>query len=271
VEILVTAYYLRVVVRSLFLAERTAVIRDSKAWVGIGDQLVCLSLPSLEIKWHQKIDDATCFGLYVSPDGMGLLVHGELIISKVTFSGGLIWSTSGKDIFTEGFSVNGDYIKAVDFNNERYRIEIANGQNILVKHRCMRQGSKFNWSNIEKFSVFHFVAISLVSTLTILLIGADNFDKKSSIDLVIYFQLPSVFVGLVVLIFFASVQKSNILLHLIIASVISLLLDFVFVSAIMGELYFSSTWAIDFYVAAFKILAAPYITVNFRGANKKVT
>jgi hypothetical protein len=114
------------------VSSRTAVISDSKVWVGIGDQLVCLSLPSLEIEWHQKIDDATCFGLYVSPDGMGLLIHGELVISKITFSGGLIWSTSGKDIFTEGFSVNGNFIEAVDFNHENYRIEIANGQNILV-------------------------------------------------------------------------------------------------------------------------------------------
>lgn len=128
-----------------------------------------------------------------------------------------------------------------------------------------------NWSNLIKFSVFHFVAISLVSTLTILLIGTDNFEKQSSIDLVIYFQLPSAFVGLVVLIFFASVKKSNILLHLTIASVISLLLDFVSVSAIMGELYFSSTWIIYLSVATFTILVATYSAGNFRGGNRKAT
>lgn len=111
---------------------QSAVIYGSKVFVGIGDQLVCLSLPSLEIMWHKKMDGATCIGLYVSPDGLGLLIHGELDISKVTFSGELIWSSSGKDIFTEGFTVHEDHIEAIDFNNEKYRIEIPNGQSKLV-------------------------------------------------------------------------------------------------------------------------------------------
>jgi hypothetical protein len=59
----------------------------------------------------------------------------------------------------------------------------------------MWQGSALNWSSIIKFSVFHFVAITLVSTLTTLLIGADNLGKQSSIDSLVYFQAPSACVG----------------------------------------------------------------------------
>ena len=114
------------------LTSRSAIIQDSKVWIGIGDQLVCLSLPNFKMLWHVKIDEATCFGIYLSPDGEGLLVHGELSISKCTFSGGILWSTSGKDIFSEGFSIYQEHIETIDFNNEIYRIEIKNGDSKLV-------------------------------------------------------------------------------------------------------------------------------------------
>ena len=44
----------------------------------------------------------------------------------------LLWVTSGKDIFTEGFEIFQDYIEAIDFNNEKYRIEIQSGDSKLV-------------------------------------------------------------------------------------------------------------------------------------------
>lgn len=112
------------------VSKQSAIIYESKAC--IGDQLVCLSLPSLEMLWHLKVDNATCFGLYLSPDSIRLLVHGELSISKITFSGKLLWSSSGKDIFSEGLQIRNKYIEAIDFNNEKYRIEIENGNSKLV-------------------------------------------------------------------------------------------------------------------------------------------
>jgi hypothetical protein len=135
----------------------------------------------------------------------------------------------------------------------------------------MWQGSTLNWPSIIKFSVFHFVAITLVSTLTTLLIGADNLGKQSSIDSLVYFQAPSAFVGLVVLSFYARGQKSQTLLHLTTVVVISDILGFVILSAIMGKLYFAPTWAIDLPIAAFTILAATYIGSHFRGVNEKAT
>ena len=114
------------------VSEQSVVIKNTTVWVGIADTLVCLSLPSLEKQWHVKIDDATCFGVFFSPDGQGLLIHGELLITKITFAGDVLWTSGGKDIFTEGFAIYDSYIEAVDFNHEKYRISIDNGASELV-------------------------------------------------------------------------------------------------------------------------------------------
>jgi len=112
---------------------QSVVFGDSMFWILVGDQLVCFSLPTLELIWNRTIDSATGFQLYLSPDGEGLLIHGELDISKVTFDGKVIWSTSGRDIFSEEFSVYETHIEATDFNGEKYHINISDGANSLIK------------------------------------------------------------------------------------------------------------------------------------------
>jgi uncharacterized membrane protein len=135
----------------------------------------------------------------------------------------------------------------------------------------MWQGSILNWSSIIKFSVFHFVALTLVSTLTTLLIGGDNLHKQLPMDLLLYFQIPSAFIGIVVLAFFAKKQIKHTLLHLILAVAISASIGLISVSVIMGEFYFAPTWVVDFPVAALTILVATFIGSYFRGINKKAT
>jgi hypothetical protein len=82
----------------------------------------------LDIKWHQQVDTATCFGAYISPDNRGILSHGELEIAKISFDSEILWSVSGKDIFTEGFTIFPDHIEVIDFNYEKYSILISNGK-----------------------------------------------------------------------------------------------------------------------------------------------
>ena len=135
----------------------------------------------------------------------------------------------------------------------------------------MWQGGILNWSSIIKFSVFHFVALTLVSTLTTLLIGADNLDKQSGSDLLIHFQIPSVIVGSIVLIIFVKNQQSKVLLHLLITVAISSVVAFVIVSVLRGAIYISPTWFIDLLIAALTILAAMFIGGYFRGTNKNAT
>ena len=44
----------------------------------------------------------------------------------------IVWSSGGKDIFTEGFRLLEDEVEAVDFNRETYLIDICSGQSRLV-------------------------------------------------------------------------------------------------------------------------------------------
>ncbi len=111
-----------------FVHEDSALILGSKIFVGIGNRLVCLTLPELDMTWNMTIDDAMCYGIYMSPDGLGILTHGELFITKVSFTGEKVWIASGKDIFSGGFSVYDTHIEAIDFNNEKYRIDIISGR-----------------------------------------------------------------------------------------------------------------------------------------------
>ncbi len=104
------------------------VLLDKQIFIAIGNWVCCLELSSLELLWHKKVDTATSFGIYLSPDNDGIIFHGEVDITKMDFEGNSLWSVSGKDIFTEGFSLHENCIEVIDFNNEKYRINLDDGQ-----------------------------------------------------------------------------------------------------------------------------------------------
>ena len=112
--------------------KHSAVIVNGSCFVGVGDMLCSLSLPTLHLKWATKVDTATCFGVYYCLQHDCLLSHGECEIVRASLSGEIVWSTCGRDIFSEGFRVVDDHIEAIDFNHEVYRIEIATGSSQLV-------------------------------------------------------------------------------------------------------------------------------------------
>ena len=113
--------------------EHSAVVVNGSCFVGVGDMLCCLSLPTLDLKWAIKVDTATCFGVYYFPQDDCLLSHGELEIARVSLSGQIVWSVSGKEILSEGFRIVDDHVEVIDFNQEVYRIDIATGQCELVQ------------------------------------------------------------------------------------------------------------------------------------------
>jgi hypothetical protein len=80
------------------------------------------------MNWHKRLDASTCFGVYPLPDRTGVVVHSESEISKVLLNGEIIWSVSGRDIFTNGFELHLEHIDAVDWNGNRYRIHLSDGR-----------------------------------------------------------------------------------------------------------------------------------------------
>ncbi len=108
--------------------DNMAVVVGKNLFVSIGNLVCCFDIPSLTLVWHREVDTGISYSVHVSPDKKGIISHGELEITKVSFDGEIIWSVSGKDIFTGGFTIFSDHIEVVDFNNERYNITLSDGQ-----------------------------------------------------------------------------------------------------------------------------------------------
>ena len=112
--------------------EHSAVAVNKFCFIGVGDMLCCVSLPTLDLSWATKVDTATCFGVYYCPQHECLLSHGELEIARVRLTGEIVWAASGKDMFSEGFRLGRDYVEAIDFNHEVYRIDIVTGRTEVI-------------------------------------------------------------------------------------------------------------------------------------------
>lgn len=96
-------------------------------YVASGDSVYALGLPSLELNWCEKVDFATCFGVFWLEDRNCLITWGELEIACYTQTGKNLWRAQGSDIFSERFELDEDTAKAVDFNGDVYEINLDNG------------------------------------------------------------------------------------------------------------------------------------------------
>lgn len=108
--------------------ERSAILLEDLCFIVVGSELVCLAVPSLDVRWHHDADPATCFRLHLTPDEQAIVVHGELEISKWTFDGEQVWSFGGADIFTGELSIIGRTVVVADFEGRVYRIDLGTGQ-----------------------------------------------------------------------------------------------------------------------------------------------
>ena len=115
--------------------EKSAIVVDDHLYIAIGNLVCCLDLPSLVLLWHKEVDFANSFGIYLSPDNLGIISHGELDIVKVSFAGEILWSAGGRDIFTGDFTIYMDHIEVFDFNDDKYEIDIISGESVLVQSR----------------------------------------------------------------------------------------------------------------------------------------
>ena len=111
----------------------SALAHGQRLVVAVGARLCALRLPNLELEWNVVVDEATCFGVYRSEKYASYVTHGELAITRVADDGTVLWSSSGKDIFTEGFTLEDDHVIVVDFEHETYRIDLATGHTKLLE------------------------------------------------------------------------------------------------------------------------------------------
>jgi hypothetical protein len=86
-----------------------------------------MNLRPFEIEWFVQVDAATCFGIYFDVPHSALISHGELEIARLSYDGAILWSRSGADIFSEGFSMLPGYVEAIDFNGQAYRFDYETG------------------------------------------------------------------------------------------------------------------------------------------------
>jgi hypothetical protein len=110
----------------------SAFVHIDTCFVAVGPFVCALELPTLRLLWHTRTDAATCFGVYDAPGYASIISHGELEIARLSYSGQLLWSGGGRDIFSEGFELHEHHAEAIDFDGTRYRFELETGQSHII-------------------------------------------------------------------------------------------------------------------------------------------
>ncbi len=98
----------------------SALILGGRVFVVLGGSCACLRLEDDVAQWTREVDSVTAFGLHATSKGDGLVVHGELAISRWTLDGERVWERHGRDIFTGELSVSAEGIRVVDFEGNAY-------------------------------------------------------------------------------------------------------------------------------------------------------
>jgi hypothetical protein len=110
--------------------ETSHIIEKERILSCCSDSIYCLSLPSLDLLWRTKADQATCFGVHAFHSDY--IVHGELEISRLDKDGLVLWQRGGADIFTtlEGglFELTEHYIIVEDWDNRIYKFDYSGNE-----------------------------------------------------------------------------------------------------------------------------------------------
>jgi len=99
--------------------------------MAVGAYLVCFGLSAFSLLWAIQVDTATCFGVHFSAAHGALISHGELEIARVSDTGAIVWSQSGRDIFTGDFKLAPDCIEVSDFDGAVYRFDYDDGRLLI--------------------------------------------------------------------------------------------------------------------------------------------
>jgi hypothetical protein len=108
--------------------DQSAIFVDGLLYLAVGDSVVCMSASPIDVRWSLQVDPATCFGVHHDQAHDAFISHGELEIARFSKAGAIIWSSSGADVFSEGFALRSDCIEAIDFDRRAYRFRYEDGQ-----------------------------------------------------------------------------------------------------------------------------------------------
>lgn len=106
------------------LHKTSQIIESNRILICCSDSIFSLELPSLNLNWKTKVDEAGAFEIVKIENGF--IVHGELKITRIDNDGKIIWQNGGADIFVTqngngDFKVQDNIVKATDWNNKIYK------------------------------------------------------------------------------------------------------------------------------------------------------
>ncbi len=115
------------------LTEHSVAAVPDQFALAIGNRICCLAIPTLALRWSIRVDPVCCYAVYSSPDHMAFISHGELDIAKIDFAGNIVWTASGRDIFSGESAIFVNHLEVTDWNGAKYRIELKSGRVTIVK------------------------------------------------------------------------------------------------------------------------------------------
>ncbi len=96
----------------------------------LGEFVIKLSYTLDTLYWWKGFIGA-CFALYGIQNLQFFILHNELSIIKMDMNGKILWEFAGRDIFLLPINIEEDAIFVIDDLNNKYKIDVINGKNIL--------------------------------------------------------------------------------------------------------------------------------------------
>ncbi len=126
------------------------IIEDDKLWICACNKIYCLEIPSLKLIWHKEFDLMTNFSIYKLKNDF--IIHGELLIFRISKEGKIIWNFGGRDIWfnPEGYNevtIEDNTIRLFDFESNEYVLDF-NGTQIEDNPRIILKETKPKWWKI---------------------------------------------------------------------------------------------------------------------------
>jgi hypothetical protein len=101
--------------------------REMQIFLAVGKYVVALGLENGGILWVREADDVTIYSLYRTPEDDGLIVHGELDISRFSLDGQMLWLATANNIFSESVLMDGDVMTIGTDDGVVYSIQLDTG------------------------------------------------------------------------------------------------------------------------------------------------